>query len=111
MSLIERNPMGQKAGKARANPRYLERVRALNCCVCEAFGEPQLSPTTAHHPIHGRYSQRKADDEMAIPLCEGHHQGLWDQSKVAIHKEPSKWRRLYGEDREYSDGIKKRLQG
>ena len=68
----------------------------MRCCVCQRFGEVQNSPTTAHHPIHDRYSTRKRSDGEAIPLCEGHHQGLWDNSKIAIHKEPKLWQETYG---------------
>jgi hypothetical protein len=99
-----------KEPRAKRNPAYLERVRGERCVICEAFGEQQLSPTQAHHPIHGRFSQRRVPDEMAIPLCEGHHQGLWDGSKVALHKEPSKWKRLYGEDHEYIAVTQDRLK-
>lgn len=91
-------PVAPKPAKVKPNPAYLAAVRQLPCCICEAWGEFQNTPTTAHHPIHGRMSQRKAPDEMAIPLCEDHHQGLWDNTKVAVHREPSKWKRLYGPD-------------
>lgn len=36
---------------AAKNPAYLARVRELPCCICEAFGEVQMSPTTPEtHP-------------------------------------------------------------
>lgn len=98
-----------KAGKAKPNPAYLAAVRGLPCIICAEFGEQQLSPTTAHHVIHGRFSQRKTPYDMAIPLCDGHHQGMFDRSKVALHNEPSKWKRLYGEDHEWSAVIRDRL--
>ena len=101
MNLASRPPLGLKGAKAKPNPAYLKAVRELPCIICREFGEQQLSPTTAHHPVHGRFAQRKVPDEMAVPLCDGHHQGLWDDSKVALHKEPSKWKRLYGEDHEW----------
>lgn len=93
----------QKQGKVKKDEAYLQEVRERRCCICLKFGEAQLSPTTAHHPIHDRFGTRKRSDRTAIPLCEGHHQGLWDQSKVAIHKEPRRWRELYGPDWKYSD--------
>lgn len=101
-NLAGKPPLGLKEPKAKPDPAYLAKVRALPCCICEAFGEAQLSATTAHHPIHGRFSQRKTPDRMAIPLCDGHHQGSFDGSKIAVHAEPTKWKRLYGEDHEYS---------
>lgn len=102
-------PLGLKADKAASDPVYLAKVRALPCCICEAFGEPQLSATTAHHPIHGRFSQRKVPDRMAIPLCDGHHQGSFDGSKTAVHREPTKWKRLYGEDHEFIAATQDRI--
>lgn len=100
-NLAGKPPLGLKEPKAKPDPAYLAKVRALPCCVCEAFGERQLSPTAAHHCIHGRFSQRKAPDRAAVPLCEGHHQGLRDKTKTALHAEPTKWKRLYGEDHDF----------
>ena len=102
-NLAKKPPLGLKnKSKKQKNEGYLNAIRQRRCVICQAFDEPQLSPTTAHHPIHDRHGTRKRSDETAIPLCEGHHQGLWDQSKVAIHKEPKRWRELYGSDWEYS---------
>lgn len=102
-NLAKKPPLGLKdKSKKQKNESYLNEVRKRKCVICQAFQEVQLSPTTAHHPIHDRFGTRKRSDETAIPLCEGHHQGLWDQSKVAIHKEPKRWRELYGSDWEYS---------
>ena len=98
---VPQQPIRQKGERQEKNPGYLARVRALPCCICEAFGEPQLSPTTAHHPIMGRYGTRKRPDSTAIPLCDGHHQGTFDTSKVAVHRELERWRGLYGEDTDY----------
>jgi len=103
-NLARKPPLGLKdKSKKPKNGKYLNEIRERKCIICQAFQEVQLSPTTAHHPIHDRFGTRKRLDETAIPLCEGHHQGLWDQSKVAIHKEPRKWRDLYGPDYSYSD--------
>lgn len=84
-----------------ANPEYLQRVRELPCCICEAFGEVQLSPTQAHHTICGRFGSLKTPDECAIPVCEGHHLGLLDTSKVAIHNGKKTWVEKYGPDTDY----------
>jgi len=40
-------------------------------------------------------------DAMAIPLCEGHHQGLWDKTKLALHQAPQEWRMKYGPDTDW----------
>ena len=107
-NLAGKPPLGLKQPKAKPDPAYLARVRELPCCICDAYGEPQYTPTTAHHPIHGRFSQRKVPDGMAIPLCADHHQN-GGNGKVALHSEPTKWKRLYGEDHEYIDITQDRL--
>ena len=101
MNISNRGPLGLRSPKPKPDHAYLARVRELPCCICEAFGEQQLSPTTAHHPIHSRFSNRKVPDRMAIPICDGHHQGTFDTSKVALHREPDLWKDLYGEDHQY----------
>ncbi len=101
-NLANKPPVGLKTGKPKKNKKYLDKIRQMPCCICQRFGENQQSPTTAHHPIHERYSTAKVADEKAIPLCEGHHQGNWDQSKIAIHKEPKLWQETYGPDYSYS---------
>jgi hypothetical protein len=101
-NLANRPPLGLKNKVKKTNKnKHLTRVREMPCCVCQKFGEVQYSPTTAHHPIHDRFSTKKADDSQAIPLCEGHHQGLWDKSKLAIHDNKKAWREKYGADWSY----------
>jgi len=92
-----------KAPKAKPDPAYLEKVRSLPCVICNAWGYTQNSPTAAHHVICGRYGNRKTPDDMAIPLCEGHHQGDFDTSKLAIHRDRQEWVRWFGKDTDYID--------
>lgn len=100
MSLDGRPPQ-PKRQKPKASPAYLQAVRELPCCICEAFGEPQLSPTEAHHWIMGRGGSKRTPDQEAVPLCNGHHSGDFDTSKIAIHRDRAAWREAYGEDRDY----------
>lgn len=109
-NLAGKPSLGLKQAKAKARPDYLAAVRQMCCIICEEWGLPQLSPTTAHHPIHDRHSQRKRPDITAIPLCDGHHQGGWDNSKIAIHKSPEAWRQAYGADHEFTPRIQDRLR-
>lgn len=116
MTLLRRTPLKAKtrikpvsdkrrayrqSAKGRAGLAHMARVRSLPCVICTVEGLAQLSETQAHHVICGRYSARKAPDTHTIPLCEGHHQGLRDTSKVAIHQAPSRWQRLYGPDTDF----------
>ena len=101
-NLANRPPLGLKTKTKKKNAKHLDKIRSMPCCVCQKFGQVQLSQTTAHHVIHDRYGTTKSSDLEAIPLCDGHHQALWDKSKdCAIHDNKKKWRELYGADWSY----------
>lgn len=105
-----RGPLGQKQKRDGKDPEYLAKVAELPCVICVEFGMIQTSPTQCHHPIHGRFSTRKTPDRMVIPLCEGCHQGNFDTSKVALHRQPSKWKRLYGNDYDWISWVEERVK-
>jgi hypothetical protein len=107
---FNRVPMGQKEPRE-ADPEYLAKVRSLRCCICEAFGERQETLTQAHHVFHGRFSGRKTPDRMAIPLCEGHHLGMVERGKLAVHRDKTAWAEAYGEDWEYSAPTQDKILG
>lgn len=102
MNLMRRTPLGPKPTREARDPAYLARVRELPCCICEAFGEVQLSPTAAHHVYSDRWGTFKTPDRHAIPLCEGHHQGQLDTSKLAIHRRKKSWVERYGPDHAFT---------
>ena len=101
-------PVHQKADTGK-DPAYLAIVVTLPCCICEAYGLPQTSPTQAHHTICGRYSARRTPDREAIPLCEGHHQGMFDTSKLAIHRGKATWVEAFGSDRDWIEQTQERV--
>ena len=80
----------------------MAKLAKRNCIICETFNMEQKSRTQVHHVIHDRHSTRRTPDQCAIPLCEGHHLGMLDTSKIAIHREPFLWRKEYGADYDYS---------
>jgi len=84
--------------KGKAGRLHMGGIASKPCCICEAFQMEQLSRTQVHHCIHGRGGNRKASDFDTIPLCEGHHQGLLDTSKIPLHSKPENWRANYGVD-------------
>lgn len=93
---------------------YLAAIHSLPCCVCEAFGMVQTSPTEAHHCICGRYSTKRVPDRQAIPLCMCHHQGLRhdrDRAKLAIHQGKASWVEAYGPDTDYIAATQDRILG
>ena len=103
---------GQRPAPVPANgkdPAHLAAVAALPCVICFEWGMQQLSPTQVHHSIHGRGSNRKTPDIMAIPLCEGHHTGDFDRSKIALHRQPAAWREAYGDDHEWISWVEARI--
>lgn len=110
-NLGNKPPLGLKEQRGKKDEQYLRQVRRQRCCVCRRFGEHQRSETQAHHPIHDRGGFRKRPDQTAIPLCEGHHQGLWDKTKIALHKEPKLWRETYGPDWSYVQETITSIQG
>jgi hypothetical protein len=65
----------------------MEKVAELPCVCCG------LQPVVLHHPIMGRFAQRKASDFDVIPLCPKHH--------AELHDKPLQWRDKYGYDRDY----------
>jgi hypothetical protein len=107
-NLTNRPPPGLKNKTPKKNKQYLEWLHTQSCVVCQRFGENQNSPTQAHHVIHDRFSNVKTPDIDAIPLCEGHHQGMFDTSKIALHRSPQEWRDTYGDDHSYSEMVRSR---
>lgn len=102
-------PPQPKRPKPSKDPARLARIRDLPCCICHEWWLPQYSPTQAHHCIMGRHGQRKTPDSMAIPLCEGHHLGQLDTSKVALHQDPDLWRKTYGLDTDWISWTDERI--
>ena len=87
--------MGQKAPKPQrgtdTSRAHMARVAALPCAVC---GKP--GPSSVHHAICGRYSQRKASDFDTVPLCWDCHQG-----PNGIHASKRDWVERHGPDTDY----------
>lgn len=105
---------GQIVDGPHKDPAYLADLHLLPCVICKRFALAQQTPTQAHHTICGRFSSEKTPDGDAIPLCEGHHQGMFDTSKIAIHRQRAEWERRYGLDTDYiavTQAVVKRLRG
>ena len=108
MNLAGKPPLGLKDRTDPRDPAHLERVRGLPCCICDAWGMAQHTPTEAHHVIHGRHSQRRTPDRMAIPLCHYHHQG--GAGIVGVHSSPAAWKALFGNDYDWIPGTLDKLE-
>lgn len=57
-----------------AEKRYMGRVAALGCCLCEHFGYYD-TPAELHHPRHDIGMAQRASNYDVIPLCSTHHRG------------------------------------
>ena len=105
---FRRGPLGLKPARVAKDPLYLARVARLPCCVCEAFGEVQDTPTQVHHVICGRFGQRKTPDRMTIPLCAAHHL-TGEGGKLAIHSGKEAWVAKYGNDYDFTAATQDRV--
>jgi hypothetical protein len=76
--------------------RYMADVARLPCVVCRRF------VVQVHHPISGRYSQRRAPDTDTIPLCWEHHEEL--------HRHPARWRAQFGADTDYIERTRRAVE-
>ena len=109
-------PVHQKPEPEPDDPERIQAILAMPCCICHEWGYTQQSRTQVHHCIMGRHSfdrvsktRRRAPDSFGIPLCEGHHQGLMDTSKIALHREPERWEDEYGKDTLWIGWVEERL--
>lgn len=83
---------------------YLNTLAELGCYCCRAEGIE--SPAMIHHIREGMgMGQRAPDIGGTIPLCEGHHQGNFDTSKLAFHRNPKLWREKYGSEKDIAKGL------
>lgn len=104
----EASPEGQE------DAAYLRAVRSLPCCICDGFGDPQNSPTEAHHTKSGRYGSARTPDTQAIPLCHSHHNKLrpypGDEGKIGYHNAQATWEAKYGPDTDYIAATRDRVE-
>jgi len=101
-----RKPMKKKSKRpaTKAEKEYMNRVTALGCVACEIDGNFD-TPCGIHHPRHGEDGQNvgtggRSEHTRGIGLCEGHHQGLLDTTKIAIHRDPEGFTARYGTEEE-----------
>lgn len=54
-----------------AGKRWMTRVGALPCLICEQMGLPQQGRTHVHHC----FDTAHRNDMLVIPICDDHHTG------------------------------------
>ena len=87
--------MGPERGTKRARD-HMGWVAQLSCICCGRFG------VECHHPIHGRFAQRRASDLDVIPLCWEHHRML--------HEKPAAWRAIWGMDVDHIEPVRRAVE-
>ncbi|WP_212525886.1 Ref family recombination enhancement nuclease [Actibacterium sp. MT2.3-13A] len=109
-NLAHKPPLGLKTSRAGDRDKArLSAVAKLPCVICHEYNYQQVTPTQVHHCIMGRFSTRRAPDSMTIPLCDGHHLGMFDTTKVALHRSPQAWRAAYGPDTDWLSWVEERI--
>ncbi len=83
--------------------RYLDRVRALGCLLCQRLGYSE-TPASLHHPRTGQGMSQKASDWCVIPLCHEHHQG-----DSGIHGTRSAWKQAQVDEMDLLGEVNQRL--
>lgn len=58
--------------------RRIHAMMALGCVACACLGVPNLQFTECHHICEGN---KRLGHLYTIPLCTGHHRGIWSRSQ------------------------------
>lgn len=94
------DPRPSKAQRKNRGPatksekEFMARVRRLGCLACRHDTGQWVAP--ALHHIRQDYGKKRASNWEVLPLCEGHHQGLLDGTKLAFHRASRTWCARYG---------------
>ncbi len=83
--------------------RYLERVRALGCLLCQRLGYGE-TPASLHHPRTGQGMSQKASDWAQIPLCPECHTG-----PHGIHGDRARWKQARVDEMDLLAEVNQRL--
>lgn len=63
-----------KRAPTAAEGRYMGRVAALGCILCDHLGLG-ATPAQVHHIREGQGMSQRASNYLTVPLCPEHHQG------------------------------------
>lgn len=109
-SVSKKRAAHRRSSAGKADIEHMGMVANLPCAICYEYDMKQHSRTQVHHFIHGRYSKARETAQNSMPLCEGHHQGLRDSSKIALHREPDEWKQRYGRDYDWKPWVARMLE-
>jgi Recombination enhancement, RecA-dependent nuclease len=71
--------MNHLTGKpSKAEAERITSMMILGCCACAFIGIPQIAEE-CHHIVEGN---RRMGHWYSIPLCKGHHRGIWSPEQV-----------------------------
>lgn len=60
---------------------WLERIVKYGCLCCIDAGYRGSEPVERHHIVEGR---RRLGHFFTLPLCRGHHRGVWSRRQVSL---------------------------
>lgn len=97
-----KGPIPKRAFKTRPRPQteaereHSAAIHRMRCWACEVDKDPCPPPSAGHHIKEEYGAGQKASDWEMLPLCEGHHQGNIDRTRLAYHRAPRTWCARYG---------------
>jgi len=77
---------------------HLDKIGRMKCIASEIDNVQQIGRTNIHHIREGYKSGQRASHWETLPLCEGSHQGLKDNTRLAFHKARRTWCHIYGNE-------------
>jgi hypothetical protein len=83
---------GRGKGPNAVEKRHFDRVASLGCLVCG--GEATLHHVTGYADRMGRLPR---SHERVVPLCQVHHQAVWDSASMPVSVERLGHRGFYQE--------------
>jgi hypothetical protein len=92
----------------------IQQMMRLGCVACASIEIP-MAAQECHHLLYGN---QRMGDWFTIPLCIGHHRGIWSpeqievlkpEQKVAISDGRKAFTRIYPTERELWERVQERL--
>lgn len=57
----------------------ITKMLQLGCAACAFLGVPNIAETECHHMLDGNV---RLGHWFTVPLCSGHHRGVWSQGQL-----------------------------
>lgn len=96
--------------------RRITAMMSLGCVACAHLGIPNVKFTECHHIVEG---SKRLGHLYTIPLCIGHHQGVWTREQdeliepknlVSLRNSRRRFIAVYPTERELWERVQERLR-